>query len=80
MPKPTALTPDALGTSINTPTAATAPRGGVKQESSHPKPMPLQVRWPREDVKAVKVAAAQAEQTVSEFMLACFHAFIEKRK
>lgn len=71
MAKPSALNPDAL---------PTAPRGGLKQESSQPKPMPLQVRWPREEVKAVKVAAAQAEQTVSEFMLACFHAFNEKRK
>jgi hypothetical protein len=45
-----------------------------------PKPVPLQVRWPREDVKAIKVAAAQVEQTISEFMLACFHAYMKSRK
>lgn len=80
MAKPTALTPDALAPSPNTPTAATAPRGSAKEQAPQPKPVPLQVRWPREEVKAVKVAAAQAEQTVSDFMLACFHAFTEKRK
>jgi hypothetical protein len=31
-------------------------------------------------VKAIKVAAAEAEQTVSEFMLACFHAHMQTRK
>jgi len=61
-------------------TAATTPRGSAQKEAVQPKPVPLQVRWPREDVKAVKVAAALAEQTISAFMLACFHAFMEKRK
>ena len=42
--------------------------------------MPLQVRWPREDVKAIKIAAAEAEQTISEFMLACFHAYMKTQK
>jgi len=37
---------------------------------------PLQVRWPKEDVKAVKLAAIQADSTVSDFMLACFHAYM----
>jgi hypothetical protein len=70
MPKPSAVTQD-------TPVT----RAGVdKKDAPQPKPMPLQVRWPREDVKAIKVAAAQAEQTVSDFMLACFHAFVERKK
>jgi len=81
MAKPTALTPDALAPSAPTsPAAATAPRGPSKKKPAEAKPMPLQVRWPREDVKAVKVAAAQAEQTISEFMLACFHAYMNTRK
>ncbi len=81
MAKPTALTPDALVPSTTTsPTAATTPRGGTKKKTEQPKPVPLQVRWPREDVKAIKVAAAEAEQTISEFMLACFHAFMRTRK
>ena len=41
---------------------------------------PLQVRLPRAEVKAIKVAAAEREQTISEFMLACFHAFVKARK
>jgi uncharacterized protein (DUF1778 family) len=36
--------------------------------------MPLQVRLPREEVRKIKIAAAEREQTVSDFMLACFHA------
>jgi uncharacterized protein (DUF1778 family) len=44
------------------------------------KPKPLQVRWPREDVMAIKIAAARAEQTVSGFMLACFHAYMKTQK
>ena len=81
MAKPTALTPDALVPSTTTsPTAATTPRGGSKKKPEEPKPVPLQVRWPREDVKAIKVAAAQSEQTISEFMLACFHAYMKTGK
>ena len=42
---------------------------------------PLQVRWPTEDVKAVKLAAIQMDfPTVSDFMLACFHAYMKNRK
>lgn len=42
---------------------------------------PLQVRWPTEDVKAVKLAAIQMDfPTVSDFMLACFHAYMKNKK
>ena len=42
---------------------------------------PLQVRWPTEDVKAVKLAALQMDfPTVSDFMLACFHAYMKSKK
>jgi hypothetical protein len=82
MPKPTVLTPDALApAAASTPTAATTPRGASKKKPAEPKPMmPLQVRLPREDVKAIKVAAAQSEQTISDFMLACFHAYMKAGK
>jgi hypothetical protein len=81
MAKPTALTPDALVPSAAaSPTAATTPRGATTKKPEQPKPVPLQVRWRREDVKAIKVAAAEGEQTVSEFMLACFHAYVQTRK
>jgi uncharacterized protein (DUF1778 family) len=42
--------------------------------------MPLQIRLPRSEVRAIKIAAAEAEQSVSEFLLACFHAYMESRK
>jgi hypothetical protein len=41
---------------------------------------PLQVRWPKADVKAAKRAALEADQTVSDFMLACFHACMKNAK
>ena len=42
---------------------------------------PLQVRWPTEDVKAAKLAAIQMDfSTVSDFMLACFHAYMKQNK
>jgi hypothetical protein len=42
---------------------------------------PLQVRWPVEDLKAVKLAAIQMDfPTVSDFMLACFHAYMKSKK
>jgi uncharacterized protein (DUF1778 family) len=41
--------------------------------------MPLQIRLPRQEVKAIKVAAAESEQTISDFMLACFHAYMQSR-
>jgi hypothetical protein len=79
MPKPTSLTPDALTATAPTPPAATAPRG-PKRKAAPVKPMPLQVRLPRQEVKAIKVAAAEAEQTISDFMLTCFHAYMQSRK
>lgn len=35
---------------------------------------PLQIRIPKAEAKAIKRAALEADQTISEFMLACFHA------
>jgi hypothetical protein len=81
MPKATSLTPDALNPVISTPPAATAPRGVTKAKQASPVPtMPLQIRLPRPEVKAIKVAAAESEQTISDFMLACFHAYMKARK
>lgn len=76
MAKPTALTPEALTPAAASPAAATTPRGSEKKAPA-PKPMPLQVRIPRAEVRAIKVAAAEREQTVSVFMLACFHAYMK---
>jgi hypothetical protein len=77
MPKATSLTPEALETPQTIPLAATKQRG---QKAETDKIEPLQIRIPHSQVKAIKMAALEAEQTVSDFMLACFHAYIEKRK
>jgi hypothetical protein len=78
MAKPTSLTPDALAAATPTPPAATTPRAPkANPEPPAVKTMPLQIRLPRQEVKAIKVAAAEAEQTISEFMLACFHAYMQ---
>jgi hypothetical protein len=81
MPKATSLTPDALRPAGVTPAAATTPRApSATARPASVKTMPLQIRLPREEVKAIKVAAAEAEQTISDFMLACFHAHMQARK
>ena len=33
--------------------------------------IPLQVRLAREDIRAIKIAAAEIEQTISDFLLGC---------
>jgi len=80
MPKATSLTPDVLNVASVPPAAATTPRAPKAKPPLTPKTMPLQIRLPRQDVKAIKVAAAEAEQTISDFMLACFHAYMQSRK
>lgn len=78
MPKPIPLTPELVEAPQRTPRAATAARG-VTEAPKPPKvpQVPLQVRLPRSDVKAIKIAAAEREQTISEFMRACFHAYMK---
>ena len=84
MPKAEPLTPAALSVPQITPKAATpartvsAPPAAAKPEPA-PKPeqTPLQIRLPREEVRAIKIAAAEREQTISDFMLACFHAYMK---
>ncbi len=80
MAKATSLTPEVLNVSTSPPAAATTTRGPKAKAPSLPKTMPLQIRLPRPEVRAIKVAAAEAEQTVSNFMLTCFHAYMQSRK
>lgn len=81
MPKAVALTPALVEAPQIVPQASTAARAAVKPANT-PKPdqMPLQVRLPRQEVRAIKVAAAERELTVSDFMLACFHAYMKSAK
>ena len=81
MPKPVALTPALVEAPQITPQASTSARTAAK---SAPAPkveqLPLQIRLPREEVRAIKIAAAEREQTISDFMLACFHAYMKSGK
>lgn len=80
MAKATVLTPDTLKAPQVTPQAATPARG--QGEATRPvrvKPpkellIPLQVKIPKDEARAIKIAATQRDQTISQFMLACFHA------
>jgi hypothetical protein len=78
MPIAVALTPSLVDAPQITPKAAT-PARALNIEEPAPKAdiMPLQVRLPRQEVRAIKVAAAEREQTVSDFMLACVHAYLK---
>jgi len=83
MPKAVSLTSDALAAPQITPAAATPPRSELKAKKSEPKEelvVPLQVRLPRNQVRAIKVAAAERDLTISDFMLACFHAHMKAAK
>lgn len=81
MPKAEPLTPDALAVAQITPQAATPARGHPLRKKvdspSKAEQVPLQIRLPRDEVRAIKIAAAEHEQTISEFMLACFHAYMK---
>ena len=51
----------------------------AKAKRDEPK-VPFQVRWPKADVKAAKLAALNLDfSSESEFMLACFHAYMQAR-
>jgi hypothetical protein len=82
MPKAISLTAEALVAPQITPPAATPPRRELKPKKAEPKEeqVPLQVRLPRDQVRAIKVAAAERDLTISDFMLACFHAHMKSGK
>jgi hypothetical protein len=80
VPKPVALTPDLVEAPQITPQAATQPRVGIRAQKPKADQLPLQIRLPRAEIRAIKIAAAEREQTVSDFMLACFHACMKLGK
>jgi hypothetical protein len=79
MAKVTALSPDLMTVSA-APTTSAAPNRPVGKVVAAPvaKPAPLQIRIPAAEVKAIKRAALEADQTISDFMLACFHAYMKR--
>ena len=85
MAKALVLSEEALATPVQQPRAAQP----LKTEQAVVTPLkspkakkvpqkPLQIRIPVDDAKAIKRAALDADQTVSEFMLACYHARMKK--
>lgn len=85
MPKPVALSPALVETAPSAPPTSTPPRsGGAKAilapKAPKPETTPLQLRLPRQEVRAIKIAAAESEQSISDFMLACFHACMKTGK
>jgi hypothetical protein len=50
-------------------------RGLTLNEGAPPRnDTPVNFRWPAAEIKALKRAAIEADMTMSEFLLACFHA------
>jgi hypothetical protein len=84
MAKAVPLTLDALRAPQITPQAATPARSAVVKAEPVAEPkvaqVPLQVRIPKEAARAIKVAAAERDLTISDFMLACFHAYMKTSK
>lgn len=82
MAKALELNADALASAPPVPRAARVAESGTQRFRGkghvQGRREPLQVRWPAEDVKAVKLAAIRMDfPTVSDFMLACFHAYMK---
>ena len=59
------------------PRSSFADKATAVVESKTVDQVPLQVRLPRDEVRAIKVAAAERDMTISDFMLACFHAYMK---
>lgn len=90
MAKALVLSEDTLGAAVEPPRAAQvvkavpeppppAPPKAAKPPKAKKAPqVPLQIRISADDAKAIKRAALEADQTISDFMLACFHARMKK--
>jgi hypothetical protein len=79
MAKAISLTDDILAEPATPPRASARP---AKAPPPEPKAatVPLQIRIGAHELKAIKRAALDADQTASEFMLACFHAYMKGKK
>jgi hypothetical protein len=78
MAKALVLSEETLAAPVVQPRAAQPP-ANAERATRAPKPpkaplVPLQIRIGAGDAKAIKRAALEADQTISEFMLACFYA------
>lgn len=92
MAKALVLSEDTLATPVEPPRAARAAPPTTAPTEPSPAPVkpaklpkakkapqvPLQIRISADDAKAIKRAALEADQTISDFMLACFYACMKK--
>ena len=82
MAKALVLSDEALAAPVAQPRAAQTPakfEPPIKAAKLPKAPqVPLQIRISANDAKAIKRAALEADQTISDFMLACFHASMKK--
>ena len=88
MAKALVLSDEALAAPVQQPRAAQPARApapvvppppALKSVKSPKAPqVPLQIRIEASEAKAIKRAALEADQTISEFMLACFHARMKR--
>jgi hypothetical protein len=78
MAKAAALDID-LAAPAHQPPAATSPRKTKEQGRVAEPPRndtPVNFRWPAAEVKAMKKAALEADMTIQDYLLSCFHAFV----
>lgn len=84
MAKAVPLTLDAMSAPQITPKAATPARSPSVKAAMPPEPkveqVPLQIRIPKDEARAIKIASAERDQTISDFMLSCFHAYMKDAK
>ena len=81
MPKPANMNMD-LNDPAYLPAAATAPRASkaARRQTQPKNDTPVNFRWPAAEVKAMKKAALEADMTIQDFLLTCFHSFLHKKK
>jgi hypothetical protein len=80
MAKAISLTDDILAEPASPPRASARPVKAPPPAEPKPMTVPLQIRIGAQDLKAIKRAALEADQTASDFMLACFHAYMKGKK
>ena len=82
MAKAETLGADALTVAPTVPKAATPARSPKLKAEPVEKVeiVPMQLRIPKDTARAIKVAAAQSDQTISDFMQTCFHAHMKTIK
>ena len=83
MAKPSALTVDVMNAPQASPIGGLPSRGFAeppqnKQQAAPKNDALVQIRCSKAVAKEVKRAAVEAEMTISEFILVCFHTYMKR--